>query len=1217
MASEQRFCRDDPDLVLLVKGRNGHPDLFLAPNHPFGAKLSGRVIITDQDTSEEGLDATWADEQTKKTPKGNLEDHLQNGWFRLQSGDMLAVRSTRGNRDPLKDVPVVWVVGRTLVPQTLVDEYERARDSFLGPDNLRTGSRPVVSEDDDGNRTLKGGIAFERTPMAKGVNGGRAYTLGPSFEKQTKNVAPVASLKASSEDYDAEELGEFKGEFIKASTAIAVHAIELGPDGMLDAMKAGASVRNVPAYGVDDNHYFGTTQVNVAAAQRPAAKDHTLFNDHKFFGGAHHDRGDSVGHYTSMTDHSVLPSNYTPGFFFLHGLGVFVVLEPLLTVVFTGLRQHGGTSPLSPEGEEIELDITAVRLTAVTYPPGALMNGMGRLIIAAWPDGKPFYIPPEVIYAGIKYLDDKGVPLKAQTKRTTWIVEGQYLMSRVALATFIIRCLMLLIYFVIQQFPPSLEVRFHADRFESAFDFVEDGERRQVDPWDMAPGFRKRDAKSSSMDTGNDGIPEDNELEDGDEKRTEAMKQWYEYSLHHAQHIPSTGGYIKTPFKFFDLSEPKPAMPNKRKSGRAAKTAAMNKANRPQRKSASKKARKSASKSPRKSSKKGMGSNGDDDEYVDQGSDVEMGNGEAIEVDEVVEQDEDLGDSDMEVEEDVPLSLRSQKHAREETGLTNNEQHENEDEDEDVAECRQQHDEWTQSLLCDEPDKTSPDIAAAYSQHIPFVERLTLERLQKDIDELQDVLVAVTSDSLPSVHAQSNVEQTIAALARDPASRSVASMLTTLWTNINSLNTNRAIDTFRLRMTRVSIMLSNYFAWNWLYDFCRGTVVNWMRSGASAENWIQHLAKNVKNALESRTKMATFDPTTYMLEISSKPFEYSNQKRRIYPVGPELDNAVVYWTLRIITEWFQYPENRASRWQAFFVSSILAAFGQDALLLNVVWDGYQNVHGRVIGDSRATAHVLQRFRLLDAQLGGHPLCQEGSAENVKLATVVEIVKKIQNPAGQSIGIPPNPIDKHTLPALAAPTPLPHPHLPLPNISLRVSELQLRRLADFGNFIDEAIQVAIGRDDGKKTKWKDALRRFPDSLVPFRNLGPSAKRAYEADGPYSSANARSSQGFYSALNFRGILFNSHFSRYGWLLHADHNDFLAAKQELADDYQRVTGNTPPENVFCNQAAYGPANRHRTIELAAVYAKNVPRHDFLTLLEDAQHAGRSSIPFARFWT
>nr|GAT48363.1 predicted protein [Mycena chlorophos] len=365
------------------------------PNHPFGTKLSGRVILVDQDTSKEGLAATWAHEQTLKTPKGNLEELVKNGWFRLQSGDMVAARSTRGNREPTKDVPVVWVVGSTLVPQTLLDEYERARDSFLGPVQSRTSGRPVVSEDDDGNQTFKGGIAFERTPMAKGVNSGRAYTLGPSFERQTKNVAPVASLKASSEHYDAEELGEFKAEFIKvggfslhclpssylhsqALTAVAVHTIELGPDDVLDAMKAGASVRNVPAYGTDDNHYFGTTQLNVAAAQR----------DLGFFGGSHYDRNDSPGHYTSMMNHSILPSNYTPGFFFLHGLGVFLVMEALLTIVFTGLRQHGGTSPLSPEGAKIQLNITAVRLTAVTYPPGALMNGMGRLIIAAWPDGE-------------------------------------------------------------------------------------------------------------------------------------------------------------------------------------------------------------------------------------------------------------------------------------------------------------------------------------------------------------------------------------------------------------------------------------------------------------------------------------------------------------------------------------------------------------------------------------------------------------------------------------------------------------------------------------------------------------------------------------------------------------------------------------------------------------------------------------------------------------
>jgi hypothetical protein len=70
-----------------------------------------------------------------------------------------------------------------------------------------------------------------------------------------------------------------------------------------------------------------------------------------FFGGAHADMHNDVGHYSHMGANSDLPENlppdqeYTPGFFFILELGVFILLDRHTSINFSGLRRHG-TPPL-------------------------------------------------------------------------------------------------------------------------------------------------------------------------------------------------------------------------------------------------------------------------------------------------------------------------------------------------------------------------------------------------------------------------------------------------------------------------------------------------------------------------------------------------------------------------------------------------------------------------------------------------------------------------------------------------------------------------------------------------------------------------------------------------------------------------------------------------------------------------------------------------------
>nr|GAT44790.1 cysteine proteinase [Mycena chlorophos] len=402
--------------------------------------------------------------------------------------------------------------------------------------------------------------------------------------------------------------------------------------------------------------------------------------------------------------------------------------------------------------------------------------------------------------------------------------------------------------------------------------------------------------------------------------------------------------------------------------------------------------------------------------------------------------------------------------------------------------------------------------------------------------------------------------------------------MASLWADHKTLENSQDVDMLHLRLKREGIMLTTYMAWHWLYDTCRNAVVTWLATGEAAKTWLEELAYDVKIVLHDGQTTATFTSSTYMLDMPVASFSYSNNSYAKYPRGSVLDQGVVYWVLKILASWFRFPDS-VSRWQAFFVSSILAHIGRDALLLTPVWTAYTRVFSAVIRRSRSMSHVTARFRLLDTQLREHPLSRKGSYERQLLDNFSSTVNKIYDPALADVESATPTTQILTLPT-SKPALNPHPFISLP-ITPPLSPLQLARLDDFVKFITEAAQVVLNRDDGKPSKWKAALTRFPDSLYPFRFLAPSLKRAYEPGGPYAGSDSAAT--FYSALTFRGVTFNSELSRHGRLLYRDHTDFEQACEEFAEEYVTATGARPPAKAYCNTSAYGPSNLHRTIQLA----------------------------------
>src|ERR1700679_2250973 len=118
-----------------------------------------------------------------------------------------------------------------------------------------------------------------------------------------------------------------------------------------------------------------------------------------FFGltAGHTDDGDDEAGLTCMISNSRLPNDYEPGRFHIFAIGMYVIVKPKTTSIFSGLGKHGGTPPIAPDGvAPLQLE-AAVRLMIVFYCPKSILSSEENSIpFASLPNGTPLTLGPEI-----------------------------------------------------------------------------------------------------------------------------------------------------------------------------------------------------------------------------------------------------------------------------------------------------------------------------------------------------------------------------------------------------------------------------------------------------------------------------------------------------------------------------------------------------------------------------------------------------------------------------------------------------------------------------------------------------------------------------------------------------------------------------------------------------------------------------------------------------
>ncbi|KAF7332277.1 hypothetical protein MKEN_00108900 [Mycena kentingensis (nom. inval.)] len=1275
----------DADLVPVLHLDNRNPDLprlfrHVGP-HPHWPTATGHAYVYYDDSTREGMAAAREVELRQRIPSGTADEMGKvYGLLELHAGDMVVCRAANGSRLPKDDFIVAWGTDVGLVSAAHIAEFDQVRQEVLGNRAQRTEGAPTVKTV-DGKAVLVGGTAFERNPTTTPVKAGtRCFTLGPSYQRPKNLHAPNASVKVNGGPQTA-EAADLSQRLFSAGMHIAASAMAHGPPSVAAQLTEKASLYNTPPYSIEENAgYYKTGQLNIAPAEKdtPTSEDSSIA-DLGSFGGLHEDMGDSAGDYTNMTVASDIPEgeDYEDcGRFHLVYPGVFVALDGKVSFNFCGLFRHGGTAPRCRPGGTPHKWV--YRLIIVSYPPDGMANGKQRVPVGYLPNGFPLIFGPEIVNAGIRYRINQGHLPNGEGNPSVWNRDGIRMTDPALLIAFILRWIMLLLFYLLMQLPAHWNIAFYPEHFEKCVSFKLEGQpRRTTGRWNHAPGFRRTDDVPSS-DPSADIIPDEvhDAMVDQEVVRTGAARRADETAEHARTHIPSvglraksTGVSIFMPSNSTDKSEKKKRSPKSKtvipKSG-SGKPKTRSK---PKPKPAAGKVgqQKTGRRKPKRQAKDDSDESDDEDDPNDPdwttssrsrighrtGKDAEKrarimardastknlinklfqpnnlgkftdvvfeeSDADAAEVASVLLNGDTMETDDESISGDAALGPSNRM------GQSGTKRPLDVDAGEGAGPSKRrargdQDRGWASALLDDDATakRTRKHVQQRDQQATRFLRSLTSDAIFSDLQDAEDARTALlrAADSSPSpTPGPLPLSAIIKVLDAAPGDKNTAGAIVDIWPNIEQFQTSANVGALRTKLQREIVMGATWRAWGWLYGFCGAEIRRALKptNEKAEQTWLTRLAERVHTVVLLRNPSAKFASTDFGLELDAPTYEYSNKRARRYDEGTEpLHDAVVKLGLRVVAHWLKFPAfESVSRLQAYFVSCIIDELGHRALLLSPVWMAYNAVRGHVLNNSVDPQHCETVFKHLRAALRAHPLADPNSEENRALVRLGQIAEWVVDPA---VALPdPTSVPPTALPTTTedqpAPAPLPSPH-PLLDLSpLPYNEIT-SKMTSFGRMLDQAIQIALNRDDGTPSAWKDVLRRDPDKYMPFRHFGPSLRRAMSSEGPYVSDIAETEAGFFSALTFRGVTFATEFARGdGRLVYQDTRDFKLARNDATSLYKATNqGEAPPPGFFCNQSAYGPHNLHRKVEDATTYGQSVQQFKLSRLVKDARAVGET---------
>ncbi|KAJ7749766.1 hypothetical protein B0H14DRAFT_3603517 [Mycena olivaceomarginata] len=141
---------------------------------------------------------------------------------------------------------------------------------------------------------------------------------------------------------------------------------------------------------------------------------------------------------------------------------------------------------MAPEGVEVAID--AVRLTCIQYPPAAMGDGTSHLAVAALPGGSGNSVLK--MTAEMQHLDCESRRYRAFSTQANFAQDGEVVNDTRSHVTFMVRLLLLLVIWIVNQDAFCISNPVDSDQFLGAFSFQVKISVKLLVVWENGPGFR-------------------------------------------------------------------------------------------------------------------------------------------------------------------------------------------------------------------------------------------------------------------------------------------------------------------------------------------------------------------------------------------------------------------------------------------------------------------------------------------------------------------------------------------------------------------------------------------------------------------------------------------------------------------------------------------------------------------------------------------------------
>ncbi|KAF9470182.1 hypothetical protein BDN70DRAFT_939954 [Pholiota conissans] len=278
----------------------------------------------------------------------------------------------------------------------------------------------------------------------------------------------------------------------EAGSIAAMTNMAYAPPEIVEHLKINAELVNMPEIGIAGNVAFHSNQLNISPVHGAEHGDVTMASAMGQFGVKHRDEHDAFPFFTHVTTVSNAGPNYDMGRFFLPYPGVFVSQNKFTSILFSGLRQHGGTPIIAPKEAPSDQLKRLARISLVSYTTNGSSSTNQSFALGAIPTSNKkasvLRIPPE-------FSSESDSPIKLECGHATYAQDGHVLANPGAHMKFIGRGIMNLAIGIIRQIEPALDPQVYSDQFLASISYVDPstGVRHHLSPWKNGPGWRSEE----------------------------------------------------------------------------------------------------------------------------------------------------------------------------------------------------------------------------------------------------------------------------------------------------------------------------------------------------------------------------------------------------------------------------------------------------------------------------------------------------------------------------------------------------------------------------------------------------------------------------------------------------------------------------------------------------------------------------------------------------